>query len=207
MPETNIIVIGASAGGVEALQGLLTRLPARFPASVFIVLHLPARSPTCLPEILTRAGGMVAIHPPEGARIEPGRVYVAPPDRHLVIESNHVHLSSGPKEQHRRPCINVTFRSAAHTHGDRVVGVILTGEMDDGVASLYEIKRRGGIAVVQNPEEALFPSMPLSALREVKVDYTVSLTEMAPLLQRLAAGEGQQRRTRIEKEAMESKLT
>ena len=128
---------------------------------------------------------MPALHPEDGAPIVPGRIYVALPDHHLVIERDHVHLSLGPKEQHHRPCINVMFRSAAIAHGDRVVGVVLTGELDDGTAGLWEIKRRGGIAVVQNPEEGAFPSMPLSALREVEADYVSSIADMGALLSRL----------------------
>jgi two-component system chemotaxis response regulator CheB len=207
MPGHDIIAIGASAGGVEALKTVVSQLPADFPAALFVVVHVYSGSPSFLPEILTRAGRLPALDAPKSGPIQPGRIYVAPPDRHLVVERDHVHLSSGPKEQHQRPCINVTFRSAAMAYGDRVVGVILTGQMDDGSAGLWEIKRRNGIAVVQNPEEALFPSMPLSALREIEVDYTVKLEGIAPLLCRLASGEGEQQRTKIGAGAMEPKLT
>jgi len=207
MPRRDIIVIGASAGGVETLQTLVAQLPRDLPAAVFIVVHLYSRSPSLLPQILTRAGQLQAFNPEEATAIEPGQIYVAPPDRHLVIERDHVHLSSGPKEQHHRPSINVTFRTASIAYGERVVGVVLTGEMDDGTAGLWEIKRRGGIAVVQNPEEALFPSMPLSVLREMEVDYTVNLAEVGPLLCRLAVGEGERQRTSIPGLVMEPKLT
>jgi two-component system chemotaxis response regulator CheB len=139
--------------------------------------------------------------------IEPRRICTAAPDHHLEVDHGHIQLSTGPKEQHSRPAINVTFRSAALAYGERVAGVILTGEMDDGVAGLWEIKRRGGIAIVQNPEEAQYPSMPLSALREIAVDYTVRLAEMGPLLSRLAVGEGEGKRTSLEREAMEPILT
>src|SRR5215472_10518435 len=151
MPNRDIIVIGASAGGVEALQRLVSQLPASLPAAVFAVMHVYYRARSSLPEILTRAGALIAIHPENGTPIEHGRIYVAPPDQHLIVERDHVHLSSGPKEQHQRPCINVTFRSAASAYAERVAGVILTGQMDDGTAGLWEIKRRGGIAIVQNP--------------------------------------------------------
>ncbi len=207
MPRHDIIVIGASAGGVEALQKVVSQLPPDFPAALFAVVHLHSGSPSFLPEILMRAGRLSVKDGPDSAPIEPGRIYVAPPDRHLVVERDHIHLSAGPKEQHQRPCINVTFRSAAMAYGDRVAGVILTGQMDDGTAGLWEIKRRNGIAVVQNPEEALFPSMPLSALREIEVDYTVKLEDIGPLLCRLASGEGEQQRTKVESPAMEPKLT
>ncbi|HVW07167.1 MAG TPA: chemotaxis protein CheB [Bryobacteraceae bacterium] len=207
MPGHDIIVIGASAGGVEAVQKVVAQLPADLPAAVFVVIHLYPLSLSHLPEILTRAGKLKAVDAPKSAAIEPGRIYVAPPDSHLVIERDHLVRSSGPKEQNQRPSINVTLRSAAMAYGARAVGVLLTGQMDDGVAGLWEIKCRGGVAVVQNPEEAIFPSMPLSALREIEVDYTVNLANMGPLLLRLATGQGEQQRTRVQNPAMEPKLT
>ncbi len=207
MAGQKIIVIGASAGGVEAVKVIVSQLPADLPAAVFVVIHLSSITPSYLPGILTYAGHLPAIHPPDSAAIEPGRVYVAPPDQHLVIERDHLRISPGPKEQRQRPAINVTFRSASLAYGEDVVGVLLTGELDDGVAGLWEIKRRGGIAVVQNPEDAMFPSMPLSALREIEVDYTVALKDIGPLLARLARGDGQQQRTKIESAATEPKLT
>jgi two-component system, chemotaxis family, protein-glutamate methylesterase/glutaminase len=187
MAKHDIVVIGASAGGVEALQELVKQLPADFPASVFVVLHIPARSRSYLPELLSRSGRLRAVHPADGEPIQPGRIYVAPPDHHLIVEKDHVHLSMGPKEQHHRPCINVLFRSAALAYGERVAGVVLTGELDDGTAGLWEVSRRGGVAVVQNPETAAFPSMPLSALREVEAEYVANLDEMGSLLTRLAS--------------------
>lgn len=186
--KRDIIVIGASAGGVEALQEVLRHVPADLPAAIFVTLHIAARAKSFLPDILSRAGGLRASHPEDGAAIEHGRVYVAPPDQHLVIERGHVHLSNGPKEQRHRPCINVMFRSAAMAYGESVVGVILSGELDDGTAGLWEIQRRGGITMVQNPEEAAFSSMPLSALREIAVDYTLGGEEMGPRLYGLAGG-------------------
>jgi len=189
MPSKHdVIVIGASAGGVEALQQVVRALPADFPAAIFVVMHVAPRSKSLLPEILTRAGQLPADHPEDGAPIEHGRIYVAPPDHHLMIERDHVHLTCGPKEQHHRPCLNVTFRSAALSHGEQVVGVVLSGELDDGTAGLWEIQRRGGVTVVQNPEEAAFPSMPLSALREIEIDHTVGLKEIPPLLLQLVDG-------------------
>lgn len=207
MPEHDIIVVGASAGGVEALQQFVRQLPPNLPAAVFVVLHLPPRTKSLLPEILAKASQLPAIHPQNGAAIEPGRIYVAPPDHHLMVERGHVHLSLGPKEQHHRPCINVMFRSAALAYGDRVTAVVLTGELDDGTAGLWEVKRRGGIAVVQNPEGAAFPSMPLSALREVDADYVMDIAEMGSLLTRLAKEEGEGKRTEIEGAKMEPQLT
>ncbi|HZU23062.1 MAG TPA: chemotaxis protein CheB, partial [Terriglobales bacterium] len=182
----DIIVVGASAGGIEPLQELVRGLPADLPAAVFVTLHMAPRNKSALPEILSRAGHLPAGHAQDGDPIEHGRIYIAPPDHHLTIERGHVHLTCGPKEQHHRPSINVTFRTAALAYGERVVGTVLSGELDDGTAGLWEIDRRGGITVVQNPEEAAFPSMPLSALREIEIDYTVGAAEIGPLLYRLA---------------------
>jgi len=186
VPARDIVVIGASAGGVEPLKELVSGLPADFPGSIFVVMHIPARGRTYLPQILTRAGKIPAAHAVDGESIQPGRIYIAPPDHHLLVEQGHVHLNCGPKEQHHRPGINILFRSAAAVYDGRVVGVVLSGELDDGTAGLWEIKRRGGTAVVQHPEEAPFSSMPLSALREVEVDYTIRVGEMADLLVSLA---------------------
>lgn len=195
MPKHDIIVIGASAGGVEALQELVRQFPRDLPAALFVVIHVYPRSTSYLPQILSRAGELPAVHAADGMPIEQGRICIAPPDHHLILEHDHIHLGLGPKEQHQRPCINVTFRSAALAFGERVVGVILTGQMDDGIAGLWEIKRRGGVAVIQNPEEALFPSMPLSALREIEADYTVNLAEMGALLCSLAVDKGAYKKT------------
>lgn len=207
MPKHNIFVIGTSAGGVEALKELLSSLPPDFPGSIFVVLHLLPRVKSLLPDILNRVGLLRAEHPEDGAPIQPGRIYIAPPDHHLVIERDHIHLSLGPKEQHHRPCINVMFRSAALSHGENVVGVILTGELDDGTAGLWEIKRRGGLAVVQSPDEAVFPSMPLSALREIEADYVVKIAEMGSLFTRLANSDGETQGTEREGTRMEQELT
>jgi len=209
--KRDVIVIGASAGGVEALEQVVRTLPVDLPAAVFVVMHVPPRSVSLLPRILSKAALLPAFHAQDGDTIEPGRIFVAPPDYHLVVERGHVHLGSGPKEQHSRPCINVTFRTAAAAYGERVAGVLLTGELDDGTAGLWEIERRGGVTVVQNPEEAAFPSMPLSALREMEVDHTVSLADIGPLLGKLATnGVGSSVKTEDEGEeglGMDSQLT
>jgi two-component system chemotaxis response regulator CheB len=192
MAARDIIVIGASSGGVDALKFLFGSLPADLPAAVFVVLHIAPRTRSLLPQIISSAGPLKAEHPKNGAAIEPGCVYVAPPDHHLVVEAGHVHVSFGPKEQHQRPSINVTFRTAAQAYGARVAGVVLTGELDDGTAGLWEIKRRGGVGVVQHPEEAAYPSMPLSALKEIAVDYVVRLADAGPLLAKLASEIGRE---------------
>lgn len=165
---------------------LVGSLPADLPASLFIVLHIPAQNPSLLPHILSRSCPLVALSPHDGEAIQQGRIYVAPPDRHLLVERGYVRLAHGPKENRHRPAIDPLFRSAARAYGARVVGVILTGSLDDGTAGLLTVKRRGGLAVVQDPKDALYPSMPLSALAHVAVDYTVPLSAIGPLLARLA---------------------
>lgn len=177
-----VVVIGASAGGVQALKELIRGLPADFPGAVFVVLHLSPNGTSFLPDILSRAGLLDAEHPPDGTKIETGHIYVAPPDRHLVIEDSRAELTAAPKENRHRPAVDPLFRSAALAYGSKVVGVILTGTLDDGTAGLWEVKKRGGIAVVQDPSEARYPGMPRSAIQNVDVDYVVPLSEMATLL-------------------------
>jgi len=186
MPGHDIIVVGASAGGVEALVALASGLPRNLPAAVFVVLHIPAQSPSLLPEILGRSGPFLALSAVDGMAIEHECIYVAPPDHHLLVEPGHVHVVRGPRENRHRPALDPLFRSAAHAYGPRVVGVVLTGALDDGTAGLLAVKRRGGIAVVQDPDEALYPGMPRSALANVAVDYTLPLSAIGPFLARLA---------------------
>ena len=189
MSGHDIIVIGASAGGVEALRTLVHALPAHFPASVFVVLHISARKPSALPTILSHAGPLPAQHPTNNTLIEQGFIYVAPPDNHLLVAVGQVRLSKGPKEKGTRPAIDPLFRSAAHAYGPRVVGVILTGARDDGTAGLLAVKQSGGVAIVQDPDSARFPAMPRSALASVTVDYTVPLSSIASLLFRLVTSD------------------
>jgi two-component system chemotaxis response regulator CheB len=177
-----VVVIGASAGGVEALSELFRQLPGDLPAAFLVVLHIGPFSPSRLPEILNNAGQLPAHHVTMAERIEPGKVYVAPPNRHLVVEDGSSNVIAAPKENRTRPAINPLFRTAAAAYGPRVIGVILTGVLDDGTAGLWEIKRRGGIAIVQSPAEALHPQMPQSAIANVDVDYTASLEEIADLI-------------------------
>ena len=185
MAGHDIFVVGASAGGVEALVEVVRRLPPRLPAAVFVVLHIPSQSPSLLPEILSRSGLLVASHAKDGEKIEHGHIYVAPPDHHLLVERDHVQVVRGPKENRHRPAVDVLFRSAARAYGPRVVGVILSGALDDGTAGLLAVKRRGGIAVVQEPKDALYSGMPQSALQHVAVDYSVPLSDIGSLLKRL----------------------
>lgn len=181
----DIIVIGASAGGVEALRTMLPLLPADLPAAIFVVLHVLPHTRSYLPEILKGCPLKVG-HAADGSPIERGRIYIAPPNCHLLVESGHMHLSSGPRENRHRPAVNPLFRSAALAYGPRVIGVVLTGNLDDGTIGLWEIKRRGGVAVVQNPNDAVYSGMPQSAIGNVDVDFVVKLDEMPELLTSLA---------------------
>ena len=188
MQKPRVIAIGASAGGIEALKVLVAALPADLEASVLIVLHLAPTSPGRLPQIL----GSVAILPVAAATygeiILPGRIYVAPPNRHMLVENDgRLLLTQGPMENRARPAIDPLFRSAALAFGPRLIGVVLTGYLDDGAAGLQAIKKCGGLAVVQDPKEAEAPSMPLSALRAVLVDHCAPLREIGPLLAGLVA--------------------
>lgn len=182
---SRVIVIGASSGGVSALQRLAASLPADLPAPVVVVLHIGAYR-SMLPELLSYRGPLPAHHAQDGEAVQPGRIYVAPPEHHLLLVAGTVRLTRGPKEHHARPAIDPLFLSAALSHGADVVGVVLTGMLDDGTFGLQAIKRCGGTAVVQDPGEAVQPSMPLSALQHVEVDHCVPLATMGALLGSLA---------------------
>ena len=187
MPDHGIVVVGASAGGVEALTDLAASLPSDLSAAVFVVLHLPATGTSALPEILRRHGPLPAAHVRDGEPIQPGRIYVAPPDHHVLVRTGHVHLSRGPRENGHRPAIDPLFRSAAREYAARVIGVVLSGALEDGTAGLLAIKSRGGIAVVQNPEDALYPGMPGNAVEHAQVDHVLAAASMGKLLTRLLA--------------------
>ena len=189
------IVIGASAGGVSALRHMVAGLPSDLPAAIFITLHMFQRGELFLPDVLNAAGPLRACLARDGLPIEEGRIYVAPPDHHLLIAPEAVRLGHGPREGLQRPSINVMFRSAAASFGDRVAGVVLTGLLDDGASGLWEILQHGGVTVVQDPEEAAYRSMPESAVRGLNVQYILKLNEMAPLLTRLSMGERRESRT------------
>jgi two-component system chemotaxis response regulator CheB len=189
MPKHDMIVIGASAGGVEALIKLVGSLPSDLPAALFLVMHIPAQSPSLLPDILNRSGRLHAVHANDGQKIQYGYIYIAPPDHHLLVEDGIVRIVRGPKENRHRPAIDPLFRSAARSYGTRVVGVILTGSMDDGTAGFLAIKRRGGKTIVQDPQDALFSSMPQSAIAHVEVDHVMPLSKIGPLLAQLAQDE------------------
>jgi two-component system chemotaxis response regulator CheB len=179
----DIIVIGASSGGVDALRVLLPSLPIDLPASVFVVLHVGARSH--LAEILGEIAPLRVVRAASGAPVEYRTIYIAPPGQHLLLHDAHLLLRRGPRENMARPAIDPLFRSAAATFGGRVIGVVLSGTLNDGTAGLRAIKRCGGLAVVQDPSDADFPDMPESALRQVEVDHVSDIVEMAGLLGRL----------------------
>jgi len=195
-PRRDIVVIGASAGGVQVLLDLAAALPAPFPASVLVVLHVGAHR-SVLPELMGARGANPVLHPADGQPLRAGTIYVAPPDHHMLVEntlvesrlventlahSGAIRLQRGAKEHHARPAIDPLFRSAALAYGPRVIGVVLSGYLDDGTAGLQAIKRCGGTAVVQDPADAEQPSMPASALHSVEVDHCVPAGRLAQTL-------------------------
>lgn len=185
VPGRDIIVIGASAGGVQALCTVIEQLPPNLPAAIFVVLHISPDGYSALPAILARSGRLPSAHPADGETIRPGRIYVAPPDRHLAIKNGQVHLSRNASENGYRPAVDVLFRTAARAYGPRVTGVVLTGNLDDGTAGLAAIKKCGGAAVAQDPQEADYPGMPASAIANVDVDHVLPAGEIGDRLGRL----------------------
>ncbi|MFU8865279.1 MAG: chemotaxis protein CheB [Rhodobacterales bacterium] len=178
------IAIGTSAGGVDALKRLVATLDDDLAAPVLIVMHVGARS--LLPQILSTAGRLPACHAEHGQSLEPGRIYIAPPDRHMLVHDHHILLRRGPHENLCRPAIDPLFRTLACSYGPSAIGVVLTGALDDGTAGLDAIARCGGTTVVQDPDDAIAAEMPRSALRHVPVDHCVPLDGLGALLTRLA---------------------
>jgi two-component system chemotaxis response regulator CheB len=185
MATKDIVVIGASAGGMGALEKLVAGLPAGLPAAVFVVWHLSPGVRSVLPAVLTKAGPLRAVHPKDGDPIRPGQIYIGPNDHHLLLERGYVRVTKGPKENRFRPAVDPLFRSAAYIYSTRVIGVVLSGALDDGTAGLWAIKLRGGTAIVQDPADAMHRSMPLNALENVEVDYQLPVSDIGPLLGRL----------------------
>ena len=188
-PRKAIIVIGASAGGVEAIRTVVAALRRDLDAAVFVTLHIGAHR-SDLPLLLNLAGPLPAKHPADGDPIEAGHIYVAPPDHHMLVEDGYVSLTKGPRENWARPAIDPLFRSAARAYGTSVIGVILTGGLNDGTAGMIEIEARGGTTIVQDPLDAFTPNMALSAIANVAVDHVVPAFAIGKLLMRLVDSSG-----------------
>jgi len=170
---------------VESFRQLVHPLPPDFPAAMFIVLHIPRDFDSMLPNILTRAGALPAKHPLDGERIRQGQIYIAPPDRHLTIEQGRVRIRRGPRENRHRPAVDPLFRTAARAYGPRVVGVVMSGQLDDGAAGLSVIRSCGGVAIVQDPTDAQYSQMPQSALQYGGADHVLPASEIGPCLVKL----------------------
>jgi two-component system chemotaxis response regulator CheB len=193
-PGTRLIVIGASAGGLDPLLTVIRALPADLPAAVLVVMHISSTATSHLPEILARTGELDVEPARDGLPLRPGIIVVAPPDRHLVVADGRVRLERGPRENGHRPAVDPLFRSAAAAFGDRCCGVVLSGARDDGAAGLAELTRRGGVALVQAPAEASYSDMPTNAMAATDVDGALPAAEIGPELVRLAMGSGTPRR-------------
>jgi two-component system, chemotaxis family, protein-glutamate methylesterase/glutaminase len=185
MRTRDLVVVGASAGGIEALRELARSLPADFPAAIFVVVHIPTDSPSMLPHILTRSGRLPAEHPKDGEPIRPGHIYVAPPNHHLLVKPGAAWVIYGPKENGYRPAIDPLFRTAARSYRNRVIAVVLSGNLNDGSHGLSVVKELGGVTIVQDPDDALYPGMPSAAIEMVDVDHVFPITAIADLLVRL----------------------
>lgn len=179
MAKRDLVVVGASAGGIEALQQILAGLPKDLNAAVLIVLHTSSHPESLLPQILQRSCKLSVVHPKDGEEFVRGKVYIARPDFHLIVEGRLLRVIQGPRENLHRPAIDPLFRSAAASYGPRVIGVILTGSLDDGTAGLMVVRARGGAAIVQSPSSAMFPSMPRSALQQVPDATPLLLPQIA----------------------------
>ncbi|HEX5585287.1 chemotaxis protein CheB [Gaiella sp.] len=183
-----IVVVGGSAGGIEALTALVAELPRGLEAAVLVALHVPADATSRLPEILSRAGSMRAEHVEDVQELASGRIFVAPPDRHLVVEEGRVKATRGPRENRHRPAVDPLFRSAARWYGQAVVAVLLSGGLGDGIAGTQAVKERGGVPMIQDPDEALFPGMPASVRDLVQHDHCLPAAEIGRLLPTILAG-------------------
>jgi two-component system, chemotaxis family, protein-glutamate methylesterase/glutaminase len=189
MARPRIVVIGGSAGGLEALLRFVGALGPRFPAPIAVVIHSSPTGLQSLPGIIGRTSELRAARASDGEVMQPGTVYVAPPDHQMLVRGSHLHVLRGPRENGHRPAIDPLFRSAAASYGPQAVGVILSGSLDDGTAGLAAIVERGGTAIVQDPADALFPGMPTSAISHVRVEHVVSASDLAATLERVVRRE------------------
>ena len=206
LSNPDVVVIGASAGGLQALSAVLRPLPDDLRACVLVVMHAPSNGSSVLPEILARTTSLPVAFARDGDPIERNRVYVARPDGHLIVTSRGLSVVHGPRENGFRPAIDPLFRTAARELGPRVIGVILSGALSDGAYGLSVIKQHGGIAIVQNPEDAIVPSMPLNAIKYVAADHVLPAGDIAGMIRQLTSvddeheGEPQMPRRRDELE-------
>ncbi len=191
--------MGGSAGSLDAIQLVLRGLPADLKAALVLATHMTPTAKSHLAAIFARATPLPVVEVQDGMELTEGAIYVARPNYHVLVERDHIHLNRGPKENHSRPALNPLFRSAALVYGPATVGVLLSGALDDGVAGLWEIKRRGGIVVVQDPSDALFPDMPSNAIQNVSVDYTEPASHLGSLLGRLIASQAKDMTSQHEK--------
>jgi two-component system, chemotaxis family, protein-glutamate methylesterase/glutaminase len=185
MANRDIVAIGTSAGGFEALLFLAKGFPQNFPASILVTIHLPLEFRSSLDEMLTNAGPLAARFATEGEVRQNGRIYIAPPGRHLIVDGEQLSLGKGPRENNARPSIDPMLRSAAVCCGNRAIGAVLTGTLGDGASGLWAIDQTGGMTVVQDPEDAAFPEMPQTALKRMEPDHVVRLRDMPGLLHAL----------------------
>ena len=181
----NIVVVGGSAGALQPLMEMLRNVPSSIPASFFVVIHSSPDTPGMLVALLGKQSALTVAYAVDGARVEPGCVYVAPPDHHLLLEDGTMSITRGPRENGFRPAVDPLFRTAAAAHGGRVIGVVLSGGLDDGTRGLAAVKEAGGLAVVQQLDDVVATGMPSSAIRNVAVDHVVAAADLAPLLTRL----------------------
>jgi two-component system chemotaxis response regulator CheB len=179
-PFNKLVVVGASLGGIAALKRLLSGLPADLDVAVMIVQHLSSQDDSYLPEILARSSRLPVTQAVHGIPLQGGRVYIACPNQHMVVMDQSIQHVFGPRENRARPSIDALFRSAAVVYGPRTIGIILTGHLNDGTSGLSAIKRCGGVAIVQDPDEAEYPDMPRNALDAVEADHILPVDEMAP---------------------------
>jgi len=184
-PAANVVVIGGSAGAIGALSRLVAGFTPDLAAAIFVVIHIPPDVRSVLPEILSRAGPLPAQHAREGESVRMGRIYVAPPNRHLTVQNSTMRVQMGPRENRHRPAIDPLFRTAARAYPGCVIGVILSGYLDDGVAGLYAVRRQGGVAMIQEPADAEAADMPLRAMEYSGADYVLPAAEIGQVIPRL----------------------